>query len=267
MTTEIEVKLLGPLEVMVPHGGVEFEGAKQRRLFVALALRAPEAVSVDELVEAVWGDDAPDGREQALQKQVSRLRARARRGLAGAPPRRGVRARDRPRGDRQPALRVAARAGALRTRRPVARGRAAGVGARALARAGAGRPSRRGVHAERDQAPGGAAAGGDRGAAGGRAGRGQRRRPGRRAARARGRAPAARAAARAADARALPRRPPGRRAGGHARGPPAAGRRAGARAGAGAAPAGGHDPRPRSRRSAPRTPPRCSRRRCRRRRA
>ena len=76
MTQEIDVRLLGPLEVVVPDGRVEFEGAKQRRLFVALALRAPEAVSVDELVEAVWGHEAPDGREQALQKQVSRLRAR-----------------------------------------------------------------------------------------------------------------------------------------------------------------------------------------------
>jgi len=76
MDSGIEVRLLGPLEVVVGDGGVEFEGAKQRRLFVALALKAPEAVSVDELVEAVWGDDAPDGREQALQKQVSRLRAR-----------------------------------------------------------------------------------------------------------------------------------------------------------------------------------------------
>src|SRR4051794_2404442 len=76
MGSGIEVRLLGPLEVTVPDGGVEFEGAKQRRLFVALALRAPDAVSVDELVQAVWGDEAPDGCEQALQKQVSRLRAR-----------------------------------------------------------------------------------------------------------------------------------------------------------------------------------------------
>jgi len=76
MSAGIDVRLLGPLKVVVPDGGVEFEGAKQRRLFVALALRAPDAVSVDELVEAVWGHDAPDGREQALQKQVSRLRAR-----------------------------------------------------------------------------------------------------------------------------------------------------------------------------------------------
>src|SRR4051794_31917392 len=76
MSSGIEVRLLGPLEVVVPGRNVAFEGAKQRRLFVALALRAPGAVSVDELVEAVWGSAAPDGREQALQKQVSRLRAR-----------------------------------------------------------------------------------------------------------------------------------------------------------------------------------------------
>jgi predicted ATPase/DNA-binding SARP family transcriptional activator len=72
MSAGIEIRLLGQLQV----AEVEFEGAKQRRLFVALALRAPEAVSVDELVQAVWGDEAPDGRDQALQKQVSRLRAR-----------------------------------------------------------------------------------------------------------------------------------------------------------------------------------------------
>ncbi len=76
MRPGIDVRLLGVLEVVAPAGRVEFEGAKQRRLFVALALRAPEPVSVDELVEAVWADAPPDGREPALQKQVSRLRAR-----------------------------------------------------------------------------------------------------------------------------------------------------------------------------------------------
>ena len=76
MARAIEVRLLGPLEVAVPGRNVEFEGAKQRRLFVALALRAPEPVPVDELVHAVWGDTPPNGREQALQKQVSRLRTR-----------------------------------------------------------------------------------------------------------------------------------------------------------------------------------------------
>ena len=167
MSSEIEVRLLGPLEVAVPDGGVEFEGAKQRRLFVALALRAPEAVSVDELVEAVWGDEAPDGREQALQKQVSRLRARL--------------------GERLPVRRRAAgyaleiereaidsrRFEALLERARVDRSAVdpgSSRGARAVARPGAGRPSRRRVRPERDRAPGGAAPGGDRGAAGGRAG-------------------------------------------------------------------------------------------------
>ncbi|HEX5622059.1 MAG TPA: BTAD domain-containing putative transcriptional regulator [Solirubrobacteraceae bacterium] len=76
MNSAVEVKLLGPLEVRVPEGTVQFEGAKQRTLFTALALRAPEPVGVDALVEALWADDPPGDGVQALQKQVSRLRRR-----------------------------------------------------------------------------------------------------------------------------------------------------------------------------------------------
>jgi predicted ATPase/DNA-binding SARP family transcriptional activator len=70
----MNVRLLGHLEVEVSGERVRFEGVKQRRLFAALALRAPEAVSADELVEALWGEQPPAGTEQALQKQISRLR-------------------------------------------------------------------------------------------------------------------------------------------------------------------------------------------------
>jgi predicted ATPase/DNA-binding SARP family transcriptional activator len=70
------VRLLGPLEVDVSGEPVRFEGAKQRTLFAVLALRAPEAVSADELVEALWGEEQPGGVGQALQKQISRLRRR-----------------------------------------------------------------------------------------------------------------------------------------------------------------------------------------------
>jgi predicted ATPase/DNA-binding SARP family transcriptional activator len=73
---DIDVRLLGPLEVDVSGERVEFEGVKQRTLFVALALRAPETVSVDELLEALWGDAQPGGAVQALQKHISRLRRR-----------------------------------------------------------------------------------------------------------------------------------------------------------------------------------------------
>src|SRR5829696_5695731 len=72
----MEVRLLGHLEVEVSGEPVRFEGVKQRRLFAVLALRAPEAVSSDELVEALWGDERPAGAGQALQKQISRLRRR-----------------------------------------------------------------------------------------------------------------------------------------------------------------------------------------------
>jgi predicted ATPase/DNA-binding SARP family transcriptional activator len=78
----MDVRLLGHLEVEVSGESVRFEGAKQRTLFAALALRAPDAVSVDELVEALWGGEPPAGAAQALQKQVSRLRGNL--GAAGS---------------------------------------------------------------------------------------------------------------------------------------------------------------------------------------
>jgi predicted ATPase/DNA-binding SARP family transcriptional activator len=72
----VDVRLLGPLEVEVSGELVRFEGGKQRRLFAMLALRSPDAVSADELVEALWGERTRDGVIQALQKQISRLRQR-----------------------------------------------------------------------------------------------------------------------------------------------------------------------------------------------
>ena len=75
MDSHMNVRLLGHLEVEVLGERVRFEGVKQRRLFAVLALRAPEAVAADELVEALWGDEPPAGAGQALQKQISRIAA------------------------------------------------------------------------------------------------------------------------------------------------------------------------------------------------
>jgi predicted ATPase/DNA-binding SARP family transcriptional activator len=74
--SQIDVRLLGHLEVEISGEPVRFEGVKQRRLFALLALRARDTVSADELVEALWGDEPPPGVGQALQKQISRLRRR-----------------------------------------------------------------------------------------------------------------------------------------------------------------------------------------------
>lgn len=72
----VDVRLLGPLEVEVAGELMAFEGVKQRTLFVALALRAPDAVSADELADTLWGERIPSGVTQALQKHISRLRGR-----------------------------------------------------------------------------------------------------------------------------------------------------------------------------------------------
>lgn len=82
MGSAIEIRLLGPVEIEQSGERIQLEGSKQRTLFVLLALRAPEAVSGDELLDALWGDDAPAGAVQALQKQVSRLRRQLGEGLA-----------------------------------------------------------------------------------------------------------------------------------------------------------------------------------------
>ena len=50
VSSEIAVRLLGPLEVELAGRRVRFEGVKQRKLFMVLALRAPDAVSADELM-------------------------------------------------------------------------------------------------------------------------------------------------------------------------------------------------------------------------
>jgi predicted ATPase/DNA-binding SARP family transcriptional activator len=73
---DIDVRLLGPLEVDVSGAPVRFEGLKQRSLFVALVLVAPKPVSADALVEILWGYAPPSSAAQALQKHISRLRQR-----------------------------------------------------------------------------------------------------------------------------------------------------------------------------------------------
>lgn len=69
-----EVRLLGALEVV--HDGTEIRagGPKQRGLLALLALSVGRIVSVDRLLDGLWGDDAPEGGAASLQVHVSNLR-------------------------------------------------------------------------------------------------------------------------------------------------------------------------------------------------
>src|SRR5215212_4994034 len=59
MSDRLRVRLLGPLAVTVGGAAIGPEGSHRRALFANLAVRANEVVSVDELVDGLWGDSPP----------------------------------------------------------------------------------------------------------------------------------------------------------------------------------------------------------------
>jgi DNA-binding SARP family transcriptional activator len=70
----IEVRILGPLEIVGDDGPVTLGAPKHRRLLAALALGRGRTCSVDELVEAVWGPSPPASARKLVQIYVGRLR-------------------------------------------------------------------------------------------------------------------------------------------------------------------------------------------------
>jgi predicted ATPase len=72
MSAQIDVRLLGPLEVRISGEPIELT-PRQRTLLAALALSAPEAVSCDQLSRALWGDAPPAGATEVLHEQVASL--------------------------------------------------------------------------------------------------------------------------------------------------------------------------------------------------
>ena len=71
---EVEIRLLGPLEVIVSNAVVPMPRRQQRALLASLALRAGEVVSTDRLVAELWGEQAPASALGSLQNTVAALR-------------------------------------------------------------------------------------------------------------------------------------------------------------------------------------------------
>jgi DNA-binding SARP family transcriptional activator len=72
--TTLQVELLGPLRVSVDGLPVELPAGRLPALLAVLALSAGQAVSVDRLAIAVWGEDGPVDARSNLQSNVRRLR-------------------------------------------------------------------------------------------------------------------------------------------------------------------------------------------------
>ena len=71
---QLEVRLLGPLEVSLDREDVAVGGPKPRALLAVLALDAGRVVSVDHLVESLWPGEPPETAAHAVQVYVSQLR-------------------------------------------------------------------------------------------------------------------------------------------------------------------------------------------------
>ncbi|MBO3748842.1 tetratricopeptide repeat protein [Streptosporangiaceae bacterium NEAU-GS5] len=71
----LEFGLLGPLHVSVAGRPVPINSPKHRVLLATLALEAGRPVSFAYLIEAIWGEDRPNGPRQAVQLLVTRVRS------------------------------------------------------------------------------------------------------------------------------------------------------------------------------------------------
>ena len=70
----MEFRILGPIEVVEDGERLPLGGAKQRALLALLVLNADRVVASDRLIDALWGESAPDGATHTLQVYVSQLR-------------------------------------------------------------------------------------------------------------------------------------------------------------------------------------------------
>jgi DNA-binding SARP family transcriptional activator len=73
-TAAVEYRVLGPLAVVSEGRSVPLGGRMQRAVLGTLLLSANEPVSVDRLVDAVWGASPPASAAHAVSEYVSRLR-------------------------------------------------------------------------------------------------------------------------------------------------------------------------------------------------
>jgi WD40 repeat protein/DNA-binding SARP family transcriptional activator len=70
----MEIRVLGPVELELDGGPSRLGGPKQRAVLSLLALNANATVSVDRLIEGLWGEEQPASAAKNVQLYVSQLR-------------------------------------------------------------------------------------------------------------------------------------------------------------------------------------------------
>ena len=79
--SDVELRILGPLEAADDGGPVELTGGKQKALLALLLLDAGRVLSVERVIDALWGDDVPESARKMVQIFVSQLRKQLPPGL------------------------------------------------------------------------------------------------------------------------------------------------------------------------------------------
>ncbi len=74
MGHELRIELLGPVEAWVDDRPVALGGQRPRALLALLALTGGRVVTVDRLIDELWGEEPPARARDSLQMHVSRLR-------------------------------------------------------------------------------------------------------------------------------------------------------------------------------------------------
>ncbi|MGZ4256902.1 MAG: BTAD domain-containing putative transcriptional regulator [Gaiellaceae bacterium] len=75
MQKPLEIRLLGPFEVIAGGTPADVGGSKRQALLAMLALRQGRVVGVDDLVDGLWGEELPAAPRNALHHHIARLRA------------------------------------------------------------------------------------------------------------------------------------------------------------------------------------------------
>ena len=82
----LEIRLLGPFEVLAGGSAADVGGSKRQALLAMLALRRGRVADVDSLVDALWGEELPAAPRNALHHHIARLRATLGEGsIVGSP--------------------------------------------------------------------------------------------------------------------------------------------------------------------------------------
>lgn len=70
----MQYRILGPLEVVDNGTVLDLGPPKQRAVLGALLIEANRVVSLDRLIDELWGDDPPPQATASLQAYISHLR-------------------------------------------------------------------------------------------------------------------------------------------------------------------------------------------------